>query len=156
MTATTGEPAFSNQPGKNTTKAADGNTIILLVDGANLSFNDLVDARQQMIHFIQALPSGEKVGLYAMRYHGFQVLEEPTADHALIASRLAKWAPTAQDAGNANDEEQRNRQQIETVHSPEDMLNVNGNYTLDPGTSQEALDPKLRELGSSYLALVLP
>ena len=145
----TSEPAFSNQPGKDAPTVAERNTIILLVDGSNLSFNDLVDARQQMIHFLQTVPPNQRVGLYAMRYHGFQVLEEPTADHAIIASHLAKWAPTAQDVGNANDEEQRNRQQIETVHSPEDMLNVNGNYTLDPGTSQEALDPKLRELGSS-------
>jgi VWFA-related protein len=141
------EQAFSNHAVA--PKSNEGNTIILLVDGSNLSFNDLVDARQQTIHFLQTLPSNEKVGLYAMRYHGFQVLEEPSPDHALIASRLARWAPTAQDVGNANDEEQRNRQQIETVHSPEDMLNVNGNYTLDPGTAQEALDPKLRELGSN-------
>jgi VWFA-related protein len=29
------------------------------------------------------------------------------------------------------------------------MLNVNGNYTLDPQTNQEALDPKLRQMGSN-------
>jgi VWFA-related protein len=146
----TDQQAFSNHALQDAgSRAAAENTVILLVDGSNLSFNDLVDARQQMVHFLRVLPSSEKVGLYAMRYHGFQILEEPTPDHARIASRLAKWAPTAQDVGNANDEEQRNRQQIEIVHSPEDMLNVNGNYTLDPGTAQEALDPKLRELGSN-------
>ena len=49
---------------------------------------------------------------------------------------------------NARDEEDRNRQHINYVHSPEDMLSVNGNFTLDTGTQTEALDPQLRELGS--------
>ena len=48
--------------------------------------------------------------------------------------------PTAQDMGNAKDEEKRNRQKIDNVHSPEDMLSVNGNYTMDTGTQTEALD----------------
>jgi VWFA-related protein len=83
-----------------------------------------------------------------MRYHGYQVLEEATADRDRIAARLAKWMPVAQDMNNARDEEEHNRQQIDTVHSPEDMLSVNGNFTMDTGTQTEALDPQLRELGS--------
>ncbi len=129
-------------------RGAETNTTVLLVDGSNLSFNDLVDARQQMIHFLQALPAGERVALYAMRYHAYQVLHEATTDHETIAATLAKWMPAAQDLGNAQDEEKRNRQQIETVQNPEDLLSVNGNNTMDTGTQTEALDAKLRELGS--------
>ena len=92
--------------------------MILLVDGSNLDFNDLVDARQQMVRFLRALPGNERVALYTMKYHGYQVLQEASTDHDAIAARLAKWMPIAQDLANAQSEEQRNRQQIETVHNP--------------------------------------
>ncbi len=74
---------------------------ILLVDGSNLDFNDLVDARQQMVRFLRALPASERVALYTMKYHGYQVLQEASTDHDAIAARLAKWMPTAQDLANA-------------------------------------------------------
>ena len=140
---------FSNRFAKNPkATGAEDNTTVLLIDGSNLSFNDLVDVRRQMTNFLRALPAGERVALYAMKYHGFQVLHEASTDHDSIAALLARWQPTVQDMANAQDEEQRNRQQVETVHSPEDLLSVNGNSTLDQGTQTEALDPKLRELGS--------
>lgn len=139
---------FSNHAHPPQSAHAEENTLVLLLDGSNLSFNDLVDARQQMVRFLQALPSGERVALYTMKYHAYQVLHEASTDHAALAALLAKWQPVVQDLANAQDEEQRNRQQIETVHSPEDLLNVNGNFTLDSGSQTEALDPKLRELGS--------
>jgi VWFA-related protein len=140
---------FSNRATKEAqSKSIEGNTMILLLDGSNLSWADFAVVREQTMRFLKSLPPNERVALYAMRYHGFQVLEEATADHSVIASRLSKWGPAAQDLANGQDEEMRNRQQIETVHSPEDMLNLNGNYTLDPDTQDEALDPKLRELGS--------
>jgi len=101
-----------------------------------------------MLDFLKAAPKDERVALYAMKYHGFQVLDEPTTDHQGLAAKLAKWAPSVQDMANANDEEKRNRQQIETVHSPEDMIHVNGNFTLDDESQSVALDPQLRELGS--------
>jgi VWFA-related protein len=144
------DPAeFSNRIARDPkTAGAEANTTILLIDGSNLSFYDFADARDQMKRFLQALPAGERVALYTMKYHGYQVLRETTTDHETIAAALAKWMPTAQDMANAQDEEQRNRQQIETVHSPEDLLSVNGNSTTDQGTQTEALDAKLRELGS--------
>ena len=126
-----------------------GNTFVLLLDASNLAYPDLVDARQQMIQFLQALPPNESVALYLTRYHRFQVLEEPSTDHAKVIARLRQWKPQAQDVGNANDEETRNRQTFETVHSPEDMLSVNGNFTMDTFTQSEALDPKMREMGSN-------
>jgi len=67
----------------------------------------------------------------------------------MLATKLAKWKPSPQDVGNAQDEEQRNRQQIEYVRSPEDLLSVNGNFTMDTFTQSEALDLKLQELGSN-------
>jgi len=127
---------------------AEENSTILLIDAGNLDFGDLTDARQQMQRFLRALAPNERVALYAMKYHGYQVLHEVSPDHATLATLLAQWKPTALDAGNAQDQEMRNRQQIETVHSPEDHLNVNGNFTMDSSTQTEALDPKLRELGS--------
>jgi VWFA-related protein len=126
----------------------DRNAVVLLIDGSNLAVPDFANARQVTTHFLQTLPPGERVALYAMRYHSYQILGEPTTDHAALAARLKKWVPSSQDMLNAEDEEQRNRQQIEYVHDPEDMLSVNGNFTLDTGTQSEALDPKLRELGS--------
>ncbi len=148
-TAAPAAEEFSNHSAQDPqAERAAENTLVLFLDGSNLSFNDLADARQQMVRFIRALPPGERVALYAMRYHAYQVLHEATTDHEGLAAQLAKWMPIAQDIANAQDEEQRNRQQIETVHSPEDLLSVNGNSTLDPLAQTEALDPKLRELGS--------
>jgi VWFA-related protein len=144
-TPSRGQKEFSNH---SVAPVDDRNTLVLLIDGSNLAYPDFVNARQQMIHFVQALPPDEKVALYVMRYHSYQILEEPTTDHASLAARFAKWTPDAHDVANAQDEEQRNRQQIEYVHSPEDMLSVNGNFTLDTGTQSEPLDAQLREMGS--------
>jgi VWFA-related protein len=146
------EPAlmeFSNHAMNTKAGINRGNTLVLLIDASNLAYPDLVDARQQMIHFLQTLPPNERVAVYVNRYHKFQVLEEPTTDHAMLIARLQHWKPSPQDMGNADDEEQRNRQTFETVHSPEDMLSVNGNFTMDTFTQSEALDPKMREMGSN-------
>jgi VWFA-related protein len=146
-----GATTFSNHSGPQAAQAgaAEGNTLVFVVDPANLVYNDLVDARRQMLGFMKRLAPNERVALYVMRYHGFQVLQEATLDHASLAATLAHWTPSAQDLLNARDEEDRNRQTMETVRSPEDLLSVNGNYTLDPQTQQVALDPKLREMGSN-------
>ena len=141
---------FSNRAaGDGKLGANEGNTVVLLLDSSNLSYPDLVDARQQMIQFLQSLPPSERVAVYMCRYHRFQVLEEASTDHAMLIARIKQWKPDSQDVGNADDEEQRNRQTFETVHSPEDMLSVNGNFTMDTFTQSEALDPKMREMGSN-------
>lgn len=126
-----------------------GNLFVFVIDPANMVWNDLVDARRQMLDFLRKLPGNERVALYVMRYHGFQVLEEATTDHAWVADTLRKWMPSAQDLLNARDQEDRNRQKIEYVHSPEDLLSANGGYILDSQTQQVALDPQMRELGSN-------
>ena len=140
---------FSNRASSSAAPpAAEPNTIVLLVDASNLAQSDFADVRQQLLKFLQSAPPNQRVALYAMRYHTYEVLEEATTDHQRIAARLARWMPNAQDMNNAWDEEDRNRQKMDYVHSPEDMLSVNGNYTMDTGTQTEALDPQLRELGS--------
>src|SRR5581483_8956339 len=146
-----GAGTFSNHASPQAAQAgvAEGNTLVFVVDPSNLDYNDLVDARRQMLNFMKRLPANERVALYVMRYHGYQVLEEATTDHVRVATTLAKWMPSAQDLLNARDEEDRNRQKMEDVHSPEDLLSVNGGYTLDSQSQQVALDPKLRELGSN-------
>jgi VWFA-related protein len=141
---------FSNHAGAGTkTGVNQGNTLVLMLDASNLAYPDLEDARQQLTHFLLTLPPDERVALYLSRYHRFQVLEEPTADHAMLIARLKQWRPNPQDLANANDEEQRNRQTFERVHSPEDMLSVNGNFTMDTFTQSEPLDPRMREMGSN-------
>jgi VWFA-related protein len=140
---------FTNQVAKDAKLGdSEANSIVLLVDGSNLAMRDFALAKQQLLDFLNRVPANQRVALYAMRYHSYQVLEEATSNHPAIAARLKAWIPSAQDRLNARDEEERNRQQIDTVHSPEDMLSVNGNYTMDTGTQTEPLDPKLRELGS--------
>jgi VWFA-related protein len=144
-----GQPAFSNRRAASA-KAATGepqaNTIILLLD-TNLSFDDLTNVREQMVHFLNDLHNNERVGLFAMKVGAFQVIQEPATDHALLAATLAKWRPSAQSISLGEEQEDRNRQKMETVHSPEDLLNVNGLSQSDSGINTEALDAKLRELG---------
>jgi VWFA-related protein len=142
------EATFSNHKLNLAKPDSEENTIVLLMDGSNLAFTDLANAREQAVRFIKALPGSERVALYALKKYGFQVLEESSTDHDATAARLAKWMPSAQDLSEAGFNEARNRQQIETVHSPEDLLNVNGNFSLDPAAQSESLDPKLRPLGS--------
>jgi VWFA-related protein len=142
------QDAFTNRQRAATGQPQTGNTIVILLDPSNLVYSDLVDARRQMLDFLKQLPAGEPVALYVMHFHGFDVLEEATTDHDKVIARVAKWMPTAQDLLNARDEEDRNRQHFETVHTLEDMLNVNGNIILDTQTQNSALDPKLREMGS--------
>lgn len=140
---------FSNHSPRDPQSAkAQENTIVLLVDSSNLSFGDFTDARQETLRFLRSLAPNERVALYTMKYHGYEVLHEATSNHENLAAILSHYKPSSQDVANAQDQEKRNRQQIETVHNPEDHLSVNGNYTMDSSTQQEALDPQLRELGS--------
>ena len=100
---------------------------VLLLDPTNLDFADLTYAREQVLKFLDHLPQSEPVGLYVRTGYGFRILEEQTTDHAAVASALRLWMPNAQDLARAQEEERRNRQQFDTVESPDDMQNVNGN-----------------------------
>jgi VWFA-related protein len=150
--AASAQPAFSNRRhnlASSTNGPSEGNTIILMLDAGNLAFGDLTNAREQMLRFLRELPPNQRVAFYVLNAKGFRVLEEGTTDHALLMDELAHWKPTAQDVSNAQDEEQRNRQHLETVHNMEDLLNVNGHTETDPGTNYQPLDATLRELGNN-------
>jgi VWFA-related protein len=127
----------------------ESSTTILLIDASHLSFSDLSYARAQTMRFLRALPAGERVGLYVLKSHNFQILAEETTDHALLEDKLSRWMPNAQDLQNAQDEELRNRQQFETVKKQEDLLYVNGNASNDPEGHTQALDTSLRDWGEN-------
>ncbi len=147
------QSAFSNRRSAADAKTAEtnsvGNGAILMIDGSNLAFSDLTHARAELMQFLQGLPAGERAGLYAMDSTGFRILAEETTDHALLQAKLGRWMPSAQDLARAQDEERRNRQQIEEVHRVEDLSKVNGNETNDPELNQQLLDPQLRDFGSN-------
>jgi VWFA-related protein len=148
-----GQSVFSNrradavdaQPGAGVT---EGSTTILLLDPSKLAWPDLTYARGEMLRFLQSLPANELVGLYVMNAHGFQVLQEGTADHALLASKLHGWMPSAQDLAQAQEMELRNRQQFDYVLNPTDLQSVNGNINMAPDTAT-MVDPQLRDNGSN-------
>jgi VWFA-related protein len=148
------QPAFSNRPTtaeerKSAPTNAESNVTILLLDGSNMAFGDLTYARAEAMRFLQALPASERAGLYAMKSAGFQILAEASTDHALLEAKLGQWMPTAQDLANAQDEERRNRQQIEEVHNISSLASVNGNTTIEPQAQSEALDWQLRDFGAN-------
>ena len=66
---------------------------------------------------------------------GLHILEEITNDHAALSASLKKWMPTAQSVSQAQDEEMRNRQQFDEVHSASDLNSVNGNQTDVPDSA---------------------
>ncbi|MDE3186634.1 MAG: VWA domain-containing protein [Acidobacteriota bacterium] len=150
-----------------TPSQTDTGTTVLLMDASSLAWGDLTYARSEALRFLKALPADERVGLYAMRLNSFDVLQEPTVDHAQVATRLAKWIPDAQALAEAQDAEQRNRQQIEWVHSIGDLAYVNGNANRDPATfgnsgggapttaATTPIDPQLQDLGSNPEAVAL-
>ncbi|HEY1897902.1 MAG TPA: VWA domain-containing protein [Terracidiphilus sp.] len=132
---------------------------VLLIDAANLAWGDLSYAREEMLRFLKSLPAGEAVGLYIQRTYGFEVLLEPTSDHAGVAAKLTSWMPKAQDLARAQDEEQRNRQHIDWVAHTSDLAYVNGNDGSNPDGSysgtdtakgeNHGVDPQLRSMGSN-------
>jgi VWFA-related protein len=148
----TEEVVVSNRPGSEVRPARAveaGNTTVLMIDSSNLAFSDLTYAREEMLRFLKNVPAEERVGLYALRSYGFEVLLEPTPDHGAVAARLAKWMPTAQDLARAQDEEMRNRQQMEYVRHMTDLMYVNGNLANGEFDYLAPIDPQLRTYGSN-------
>jgi VWFA-related protein len=145
-------PVFSNRGASDAKKDGgkpESSATILLIDASNLSFNDLSYARAETLRFLRALPASDRVGLYVLRSHDFQILAEESTDHAMLEEKLSRWMPRAGDLALAQDAEQRNRQQIETVHNKEDLLYVNGNTSDDSEGHSQTLDPALRDWGSN-------
>jgi VWFA-related protein len=121
---------------------------ILLIDQSHIAWNDMNNARSQMLKFLGTLAPAERVGLYSMTGLGFRVLVEATTDHGALAARLKAFTPTAQSVQNAQDEETRNRQQFNEVHNIADLNSVNGNHT-DVADAEQPVDPQLLTMGSN-------
>ncbi len=128
--------------------AQESAATILLIDESHIAWADMSNARQQMLKFLNGVALGEKIGLYTMNSFGFRVLTEVTADHAALVARLQKWMPTAQSAQQAQDEETRNRQQINEVHNVADLNSVNGNE-IDVPDAEQPVDPQLLTMGDN-------
>lgn len=148
----TDQPVFSNRRAelanpKGASEAAEAAVTILLIDADHLAWADLTYARGEMLRFLRSLPAHEPVALYAMTASGFQVLEEGATDHALLASRLTQWMPSAGELARANEMDLRNRQEFDKVLHSTDLQSVNGNIdmTLDAASG---VDPNLRDDGS--------
>jgi VWFA-related protein len=144
---------FTNRPNAEHPEASPADSsssaTILLIDAGNLAFGDLANARTQMLRFLKTLAPEERIGLYILRSRGVEVLQEPTLDHVQVATTLTQWMPNAQDLARAQDEERRNRQDIEYVHSVGDLLYLNGNVPTGESDDGLAIDPQLRSFGSN-------
>jgi VWFA-related protein len=127
--------------------AGQGNTTILLIDASNLAFGDLTYARAEMLRFLKGLPADERIGLYVLKKNGFEILLEPTADHAQVAATLTKWMPNAQDLANAQQEEGRNRRDVEYVDDLGDLFAANGNSPMGKSAAAQPTDAQLRAMG---------
>jgi VWFA-related protein len=130
------------------TGAPEAGATILLIDESHIAWNDMANARQQILKFLGTVAPGEPVGLYTMTGFGFRVLTEITTDHAALIARLRTWMPTAKSVSQAQEEEIRNRQQFNTVHNIADLNTVNGNH-IDVPDSTSPVDPQLLTLGSN-------
>jgi VWFA-related protein len=141
--------AYSNRtfaPVKTAGRDLPGNTIVLLIDN-NISWGDLTSVREQMRTFLNGLHGDERVALYVMRAGTFQILQESTTNHALVATTLAHWTPSAQNISLGQEQEARNRQTMDYVRKPEDLAQVNGHTQIDSTGNQMPTDPKLQVLG---------
>jgi VWFA-related protein len=148
-----GESKYSNRranlvDAKPGAESTEGSVTVLLIDTASLAWSDLNYAREEMLKFLEKLAPTERVGFYSQGDHGFQVEVEATEDHSLLASRLRRWMPSAQDMARARETEKRNRQQMDDVLHQEDLQYVNGNME-SPWQTTTMVDPQLRDLGSN-------
>jgi VWFA-related protein len=134
--------------GSEATPHAGAGATILLIDESHIAWNDMSNARTQMLQFLAAARPDEQIGLYTMSGLGFRVLVEVTTDHAAISARLRKWMPTVESAAQAQNEETRNRQQFNEVRNVSDLGSVNGNQA-DAPDGLSTVDPQLLTMGSN-------
>jgi VWFA-related protein len=148
------QPSYSNRRGV-VGSGAEAIATILLVDAGNLTLADLTNARAQMARFLQGLTAGERVALYILQGHSFQVLQEATTDHTTLVAKLSQWMPSAQDLAQSKETEERNRQQFDEVRNATDLQSVNGNDSSSPDMAS-TVDPKLLANGSNPMRDAAP
>jgi len=152
---TLGQPAYSNRRVAASWGDAESSATILLIDAGSLAWPDLTNVRNQMLRFLRGLSANDRVALYVLRAHSFQVLQEETTDRVSLAAQLSQWMPSAQDLARSQEMEERNRQQIDEVRNSSDLQSVNGNVSTSPDTAS-TVDPKLRANGNTPLRDVAP
>jgi len=151
--ASAADATFSNRAteanaGSLASGRTQGGATILLIDESHMAWPDLTNARSQMLDFLASAPAGERIGLYTMSSLGFRVLVEVTTDHAALAATLKKWMPKAGSVAQAQNEETRNRRQMDEVMHPSDLGSVNGNEA-NPPEGLSFVDPQLLTMGSN-------
>jgi VWFA-related protein len=132
---------------KSNTESEQSNVTILLIDADSLAWADLTYAREQLLKFLRELPPDARVGLYVQKSSGFQILAAETESHESVLTALSRWMPSAQGLAQAQETEQRNREQFDEVLHQEDLQSVNGNAAT-PFTAT-MVDPQLRDLRSN-------
>jgi VWFA-related protein len=164
--ATTGSPAsaaeqseqangiFSNTASSAAQLRNAPDLLILLLDESHLAYADLNRSRAEIEHFLAGSRPATRFALYALNERGFRVIQDVTADQALVAKKLAAWTPDASAVAQAQALEQRNRQQFDTVRNARDLNSVNGNNIDSPETVQTT-DPQLRQMGDNPLRYAL-
>lgn len=155
VSSTTPQPVeYSNraEASSSSTTSADkptaaGGTVIFF-DATSLHFDDLTNARNQVFKVLGTLPASEPVGLYVRIGFGFKVLLEATTDRATLTAALHGWMPNARDLARAQEAEERNRQQFDTLRSPDAVMS---SYAMVGGSGgggpMIGSDPQLFNLG---------
>jgi hypothetical protein len=128
-------------------KVSTGSRTIIFFDATSLQFNDLANARQQVLKILGTLPASEPVGLYVRIGFGFRVLLEATTDRAVLTAALSAWKPDARDLARAQEAEQRNRQQFDSLRNPNSVMFTYAMVGGSGGGPMGGSDPKLYNLG---------
>jgi VWFA-related protein len=102
--------------------------LIVLLDESHLAYLDLNRARNEVIKFLAGTKPSSRVALYGISEKGFHVLQDVTADHDLVISRLKAWTPDvkAVSQGQAAPSQERNTMQVNSLSDPIDLGDVQG------------------------------
>jgi len=140
-------PETSDNSGQIATSATSTSTTIIFFDATSLQFNDLTYARDQVLKVIKTLAPSEPVGIYLRIGFGYRVLLESTTDRTALSKSLSAWKPNARDLARAQEAEQRNRQQIDTLRSPSAVEATYATVGGGGGGPMIGSDPQLFNLG---------
>lgn len=129
--------------------------LILLLDESHLALNDLNQARGEVLRFLKAARPDARVALYSISDDGFQVIQDVTQDHALMAAKLAAWSPSASAVAQSQNLDRRAQQQVENLKDAEGLHGPNLVAQADIPAAFPLGDPDLRTLGNNPLRAAL-
>lgn len=147
QTEYTNRPEVTNAASESTGKAPVASTTVVFFDATSLHFDDLTHAREQVLKVLATLPATEPVGLYVRIGFGFRVLLEATTDRAILTAALQNWKPNARDLARAQEAEERNRQQFDSLRNPNSVNSTYASVGSPGGGPMMDMDPKLYSLG---------